>query len=182
MHSLMPGFTQYHHHWLFYNTDLQHTRYPISVQTSRILVGADSWEQQGWIRPPRNATHIVFRLAKTIPNSPKHQVDVTTTSSSSQHDSDSTVEATLYAPGAGTSENPHAHDQASTITPPPPVLALPEYLRRPTVTPEEKEEEEEEDGNELQRVPTVLIAGLLKKRARRSGGPPTRQLSRVSGS
>ncbi|KAL0056691.1 hypothetical protein AAF712_016702, partial [Marasmius tenuissimus] len=130
--------------------------------------------------PPRNATHIVFRLAKTIPNSPKHQVDVTTTSSSSQHDSDSAVEATLYAPGAGTSENPHAHDQASTITPPPPVLALPEYLRRPTVTPEEKEEEEEEDGNELQRVPTVLIAGLLKKRARRSGGPPTRQLSRVS--
>ncbi|KAL0063212.1 hypothetical protein AAF712_009910 [Marasmius tenuissimus] len=176
----------------------------------------------------------------TIPNSPKH---VTTTS---QHDSDSAVEATLYAPG--TSENlAHAHVQASTITPihssqrsaspptprpappkfnreptpvqadsesesdtdsaysqgsastrlhgdfssssriprngtgtpPPPVPALPEYLRRPTAR---EEEEEEEDGNELQRVPTVLIAGLLKKRARRSGsgGPPTRQLSRVS--
>ncbi|KAJ8095982.1 hypothetical protein PM082_015203 [Marasmius tenuissimus] len=186
----------------------------------------------------------------TIPNSPKHQVDVTTTTTTiittSQHDSDSAVEATLYAPG--TSDNvaisPIQSQQSASASPPtprltlapppkfsresipvhtdsdsdtdsaysqgsastrlhgdfsthrneipPPVPALPDYLRRPTVTMPmtesttqaqgEEEEELDENGNPLQRVPTILIAGLLKKRARRSGsgGPPTRQLSRVS--
>ncbi|KAK1215781.1 hypothetical protein PQX77_021591 [Marasmius sp. AFHP31] len=208
-------------------------------------------------RPTSSSVKSLPRL--TIPNSPKHQLDVTTTiSQQHEHENDSAVEATLYAPGVGTSEN---LPQASTITPiqsspptprpltlaappkfnrgpipvqavdvgsdsdsdyesdsdtnsaysqgsastrlhgdfsiprneipPPPVPMLPEYLRRPTPVQgeqekkeekEEKEEEElDEDGNPLQRVPTILIAGLLKKRARRSGGaPPTRQLSRVS--
>ncbi|KAK1221689.1 hypothetical protein PQX77_015519 [Marasmius sp. AFHP31] len=203
-------------------------------------------------RPTSSSVKSLPRL--TIPNSPKHQLDVTTTTTTTQHENDSAVEATLYAPGVGTSEN---LPQASTITPiqsspptprpltlaappkfnrepipvqasdsdsdyesdsdtnsaysqgsastrlhgdftplrneipPPPVPMLPEYLRRPTPVQGEqekvkegegKEEEElDEDGNPLQRVPTILIAGLLKKRARRSGGgPPTRQLSRVS--
>ncbi|KAL0569837.1 hypothetical protein V5O48_012125 [Marasmius crinis-equi] len=75
--------------------------------------------------------------------------------------------------------------------PPPPVPPLPEYLRQPQIpitipgpteiNAEQAEEEEEldEEGNPIKRAPTILIANLLKKRARRSG-EPTRQSSRVS--
>uniref|UniRef100_A0A0W0G1U2 Uncharacterized protein n=1 Tax=Moniliophthora roreri TaxID=221103 RepID=A0A0W0G1U2_MONRR len=91
-------------------------------------------------------------------------------------DSDADTES-LYSQFSASTRH---HRAFSEDIPPPPVPPLPEHLRAlQSATSALQDDDQGEE--KLHRVPTKVISGLLKTRARQGGsGAPSRQLSRVS--